>query len=150
MRTPVGRKLVDNDAALWDYLVMHIARPGRDAAELVNAVVVPWLVGHETPAREQRPEIVAEILNASGFRVDGGRISATDGRILIRDTMRTLECLNVLRSVEVMEDPDKLSDGGKQFLFEVQRKQHKREPQSRPCPTAGALGILEGPSGKRR
>ncbi|NJC21590.1 hypothetical protein BJ994_000666 [Arthrobacter pigmenti] len=130
VRTPLGRKLVDNDAALWDYLATSIARPGRDAAELVNAVVVPWLVGHEPPAREQRAEIVAEILNASGFRVDGRTVSATDGRILIRDTIRTLECLNVFRSVEVMESPDKLSDGGRQFLFDVQRKQHKREPQS--------------------
>ena len=45
----------------------------------------------------------------------------------MRDVIRTLECLNVLaKSEDVLSGDKKVTDAGREFLIEIQRKQHGR------------------------
>ena len=70
---------------------------------------------------------MAEILTARGFAYDDGPITEREGRALVRDVIRTLECLNVLaKSEDVLSGDIKVTDTGREFLIEIQRKQHGR------------------------
>ena len=125
--TPVGRRLVNNDGALWDYLADRIAHPPAAAIKLVHAVVVGWLMKGALPSYDLRGKVMAGILGANGFVYDDGPITEREGRALVRDTVRTLECLNVLAKAEdVLSGAREATDAGREFLLEIQRKQHRR------------------------
>lgn len=124
--TPGGRRLVNNDAALWGYLADRLAHPPAAAIELVHAVVVGWLVKDALPSYDLRARTIAEILTVNGFAYGDGPVTEREGRTLVRDVFRMLECLNVLVKIDLMSGARKATDAGREFLIEIQRKQHGR------------------------
>lgn len=126
VRTPIGRRLVGDDTALWDYLAEQIAHPGNAALELIHAVVVQWVVEDKVPPFDVRGEVMARLLNAGGFWSEGRDITASEGRSLVRDALNLLGCLNLYGKSNLPLEPNEPSDGGRQFLTEIQRRQHHR------------------------
>ena len=120
--SPAARKMHDGGGPLWDYLARAVAFPADEATALVTRMVVHWLLEGSTPPWDQRQRIIADTLNAAGFRVDNGKPVPPDvSRDLYSDVRWTLDCLQLKVPERTFSEEPALTDGGRKFLLEVER-----------------------------
>jgi hypothetical protein len=119
--SPAGRKMHDGGRPLWDFLATAVAFPADKATALVTRIAVHWLLEGSTPPWDQRQRIIADTLNAAGFRVDHGKPVPLDvARDLDSDVRWTLDCLQLNVPERTFSDVAALTDGGRKFLLHVQ------------------------------
>ncbi|WP_346927370.1 plasmid pRiA4b ORF-3 family protein [uncultured Arthrobacter sp.] len=119
--SPAGRKMHDGGRPLWDFVATAVAFPADEAAALVTRIAVHWLLEGSTPSWDQRQRIIADMLNAAGFRVGHGKPVPLDvARDLYADVRWTLDCLQLKVPERTFSDGAALTDGGRKFLLHVQ------------------------------
>lgn len=121
--TPKGRTMHDGGRQLWDYLADAVALPPEKATAVVTEMVVQWLLDGTTPSWDRRGSVVAETLRAAGFRMKAGAPvpqDVADG--LYRQVRRALECLDLAVPERRFGEARILTDGGRKFLLQVQRR----------------------------
>lgn len=119
--SPAGRKMRDGGRPLWDFVATAVAFPADEATALVTRIVVHWLLEGSTPSWDERERIIADMLNATGFRVDNGKpVLRDDARELYSDVRWTLDCLQLKVPERTFSDVAALTDGGRKFLMQVQ------------------------------
>lgn len=118
---PAGRKMRDGGRPLWDFLAERVAFPAEDALKMVTAITVQWLIDGSTPSWEKRERIIADTLQASGFRISSERFIPLDvARELYLEVHWALECLELTVPEPGWSKPPALTDGGRKFLLQVQ------------------------------
>ena len=119
--SPSGRKMRDGGRPLWDYLAEAVAFPADQATAVVTRMMVHWLLAGSTPPWEQRRHIIADTLNAAGFRVEGGKPVPLDvAQDLHSDVRWMLDCLQLKVPERTFGETANLTDGGRKFLLRVQ------------------------------
>ncbi len=99
VRTPAGRRTVDDVAALWSHLVDALAHPASTAEELLTEAMVGWMIEDNMPTYDVRDGALAGLLNYKGFRMqDGSEVSADAVGYMANEIGRTLHCLNIPES----------------------------------------------------
>ena len=87
----------------------------------MTRIVVHWLLEGSTPSWDERERIIADMLNAAGFRVGNGKpVLLDDARELYSDVRWTLDCLQLKVPERTFSDVAALTDGGRKFLMPVQ------------------------------
>lgn len=119
--TPAGRKLRDGGRPLWDYLADAVARPSEEATAMVTQMVVNWLLEGSTPSWMDLGQIIADTMNAAGFRVGEGSVPPEEARELYREMRWLLDSLQLKVPQRAFLDGAELTDGGRKFLLQVQR-----------------------------
>ena len=98
-----------------------MAFPADEATAFVTRLVVHWLLEGSTPDWEERQRIIADTLNAAGFRVEGGKLVPLDVALeLYFDVRWTLDCLQLKVPERTFGETSNLTDGGRKFLLQVQ------------------------------
>lgn len=121
--TPAGRHVVQDPAALWDYLAERLAFPQHGVDKEVMRLLVHWAVSGEAPSYNLRREVIQSALHAKGYRMPGGaEIPLDDAWHLDLDNSRALRCLALRESASWIFRNSELSDGGLKFLLDVQRR----------------------------
>ncbi|MDN4645535.1 hypothetical protein [Arthrobacter sp. PsM3] len=119
--------MCDGGRPLWDYLAKAVAFPADQATAVVTRMVIHWLFEGSTPDWEPRRRVIADTLNAAGFRVEGGKPVPLDAaQALYSDVRWMLDCLQLKVPERTFGEAANLTDGGRKFLLQVQ-------------------GLLEGP-----
>ena len=119
--SPAGRKMHDGGRSLWDFVATAVAFPADEATAMVTRIVVHWLTEGSAPTWDQRQRIIADTLNAAGFRVDNGKPVPLDvARDLYSDVRWTPDCLQLKVPERTFSDAVALTDGGRKFLLQVE------------------------------
>lgn len=122
--TPLGRRVVQDLAALWEFVVDRLASPDTPADDVVMRLLVHWELTGTEPEWKTINEVVRSELTFRGFVMkDGnGGIPLDLARDLYLDVRRPLGLLALWGS-RMWEGPEpKLSDAGIKFLLDVQRR----------------------------
>lgn len=122
--TPLGRRVVQNPAALWEFLANHFASPDSPVEKVITQLLVSWELAGVTPGYATIDEAVRSELSMLGFRVSEGNglIPLELAHELFYDVKRPLEFLSLWGPRMWRRPNAKLSDVGTKFLLDVQRR----------------------------
>ncbi len=124
VRTPAGRKVYDDDAALWDYLADALSRFENSALELGSRLVIDWLLEERTPPFQMLGGAMADSLTYAGFRMpDNAQVPEDQGHAVYFEIKRALGCLDIFDLKRDYADRRRPTEGGLKFLLELQRRQ---------------------------
>ncbi|OEH59738.1 plasmid pRiA4b ORF-3 family protein [Paenarthrobacter sp. R1] len=122
--TPLGRRVVEEPAALWEFLADRLASPDTPADEVVMRLLVHWELTGTEPGWMMIDEVVRSELTFRGFVMTEGNggIPLNLARDLYLDVRRPLGLLALWGSRMRRGPEPKLSDAGIKFLLDVQRR----------------------------
>jgi hypothetical protein len=124
--TPAGRAVTGDggDDRLWDYLADRLAHPGSDAASFLTGLFARWLLAGPLPPWRLRGELLAEIMDAAGYRLpDGEPIPEEEGSQLARELHWTFHVLNIFLPRKDPLEREEATVAGTKFLVELCRHQ---------------------------
>ncbi|MFD1214172.1 plasmid pRiA4b ORF-3 family protein [Arthrobacter sp. GCM10027362] len=126
IRTPAGRALSgpDREDRLWDYLADRLAHPGSEPGAFLNGFFARWLLSGPLPAGHRRGQLLADVLEAAGYRLPGDvPVPEEVGTDLARELDWTFRVLNLFLPGNCLPDRDEASVAGAKFLVEILRRQ---------------------------
>ncbi|MHA7172796.1 plasmid pRiA4b ORF-3 family protein [Arthrobacter monumenti] len=127
VRTPAGRKVADDDAALWNYLAGALSAVDNPALQHGAGLVTAWTLEDQMPPYSMIGEAMAQALMDAGFRMpDGGPVPEEGGRDIYLEIKRGMDCLSIFDLDSGFIDPRTPTEAGTKFLLELERRQNGR------------------------